>query len=94
MRMILICVCLVAIHPGNLKPAALLQFSNTCYSLVGPEWGISVAGVYYFDGEKLAEREGSGGVSPIDADAAFRQAEAVYGAGWYASISADTWGSA
>ena len=70
------------------------SFVNTCYSLVGPEWGISVAGVYYFDGEKLAEREGSGGVSPIDADAAFRQAEAVYGAGWYASISADTWGSA
>ncbi|MDN3711254.1 NAD(P)/FAD-dependent oxidoreductase [Paracoccus cavernae] len=68
------------------------SYVNTCYSLVGPDWGISVAGVYYFDGEKLAEREGAGGVSPIGADAAFRRAEAQYGAGWYASISADIWG--
>ncbi len=68
------------------------SYLNTCYSLIGPDWGISVAGVYYFDGEKLAEREGAGGVSPINADAAFRQAEARYGAGWYAAISADIWG--
>ncbi|VDC29220.1 NAD(P)/FAD-dependent oxidoreductase [Pseudogemmobacter humi] len=76
---------------GQEPPPA--SFVNTCYSLIGPDYGISVAGVYYFDGEKLAEREGSGGVSPLEADEAFRRAEATYGAGWYASISADTWGT-
>ncbi|WP_198672271.1 FCSD flavin-binding domain-containing protein [Pseudogemmobacter bohemicus] len=53
------------------------SFVNTCYSLVGPDWGISVAGICYFDGGKLAGRAGSGGISPIGADAAFREAEAV-----------------
>lgn len=75
------------------RAPAPASFVNTCYSLVGQDWGISVAGVYYFDGETLAEREGAGGVSPIDADASFRQAEASYGAGWYASVSADIWGT-
>ncbi|MDO5622483.1 MAG: NAD(P)/FAD-dependent oxidoreductase [Paracoccus sp. (in: a-proteobacteria)] len=76
---------------GREPPAA--SFANTCYSLIGPDYGISVAGVYAADGDKVVEIEGSGGVSPMDADADFRKAEAVYGAGWYASISADIWGA-
>ena len=36
----------------------------------------------------------AGGVSPLEAGAAFRRAEADYGAGWYASICADIWGAA
>ncbi|MDO5648207.1 NAD(P)/FAD-dependent oxidoreductase [Paracoccus sp. (in: a-proteobacteria)] len=70
------------------------SFANTCYSLIGPDYGISVAGVYAADGDAIVEIEGSGGVSPIDADAAFRRAEAVYGAGWYAAITKDIWGTA
>ena len=77
---------------GREPPPA--SFANTCYSLIGPGWGISVAGVYRADGDAVAEIEGSGGVSPIDADAAFRKAEADYGAGWYAAITADIWGAA
>lgn len=76
------------------REAVAASFANTCYSLVGPDYGISVAGVYRFDGEKIVEVEGSGGVSPADADAAFRKAEAEYGAGWYASITQDIWGTA
>ena len=76
---------------GREPPPA--SFANTCYSLIGPGWGISVAGVYRADGDAVAEIEGSGGVSPIDADAAFRKAEADYGAGWYAAITADIWGA-
>jgi len=75
---------------GRAPPPA--SFANTCYSLIGPDWGISVAGVYAADGDAIVEIPDSGGVSPIDADAAFRKAEAEYGAGWYASITADIWG--
>lgn len=68
-------------------------YANTCYSLIGPEHGISVAGVYRAQNEKIIEVPGSGGVSPLQADAQFRAAEARYGAAWYAAISADIWGA-
>lgn len=65
---------------------------NTCYSLVAPNYGISVAAVYHLQDGKITAVEGSGGVSPAQADAQFRQREAVYAEGWYASITADTFG--
>lgn len=68
------------------------SYVNTCYSLVGPRYGISVAMVYTLKDGKIAGVEGAGGVSPKDADAAFRQREAEYARGWYDSISKDTWG--
>jgi sulfide dehydrogenase [flavocytochrome c] flavoprotein subunit len=66
---------------------------NTCYSLIAPDYGISVAGVYRVIDGKLAEVPGAGGVSPREADADFRKKEAAYGRGWYAAIAADTWGA-
>ncbi len=65
---------------------------NTCYSLVAPDYGISVAAVYHLKNGKIEAVEGSGGVSPADADANFRKREAVYAEGWYASIVADSFG--
>ena len=40
---------------------------NTCYSLVAPDYGISVAGVYAPSNGQLADVPGAGGVSPADA---------------------------
>ena len=74
---------------GRERPAA--SYANTCYSLIGQDYGISVAGVYRSRDGKLVEVPGSGGVSPMDGGAAFRAAEARYGADWYAAISADIW---
>ena len=65
---------------------------NTCYSLVAPNYGISVAAVYHLKDGKIAAVEGSGGVSPADANAQFRQREALYAEGWYANITADSFG--
>jgi NADPH-dependent 2,4-dienoyl-CoA reductase/sulfur reductase-like enzyme len=67
---------------------------NTCYSLVGPDYGISVAGVYRAEDGKVVSVEGSGGVSPAEADAGFRKREADYTLGWYAAITQDIWGTA
>lgn len=74
---------------GTAAPQA--AFSNTCYSLIGTDYGISVAGVYRTNAGKLIEVPDSGGVSPANADAGFRKAEAEYGAAWYKAISADIW---
>ena len=68
------------------------SYVNTCYSLVGPDYGISVAAVYRLGDEGIAAVEGAGGVSPKDADAAFRLAESRYAVGWYQSITSDIWG--
>ena len=68
------------------------SYSNTCYSLVGPQYGISVAAVYRFKDGKIAKVDGAGGVSPKDADSSFRNAEALYASGWYSSITADMFG--
>lgn len=65
---------------------------NTCYSLVAPDYGITVAGVYKPDKGQLADVAGAGGVSPIEADAAFRAQEAVYAEGWFRTITAETFG--
>ncbi|ODU58843.1 MAG: cytochrome C [Comamonadaceae bacterium SCN 68-20] len=74
---------------GQTAPTA--SYANTCYSLIGPGYGISVAGVYRAEGGKLVEPAGSGGVSPLDGNADYRAAEARYGEAWYAAISADIW---
>lgn len=68
------------------------SYVNTCYSLVGPEYGISVAMVYHVSEDKIGGVKGAGGVSPKDADPMFRHREAEYARGWYASITDDIWG--
>ena len=65
---------------------------NTCYSLIAPKYGISVAGVYRVTEKGITEVEGAGGVSPKDVPDYFRENEAEYAAGWYAGITSDIWG--
>ena len=68
------------------------SYANTCYSLVGPEYGISVSAVYQHAGGTIVPIEGAGGVSPGDVDAEFRKLEADYARGWYEAITNDIWG--
>jgi len=68
------------------------SYVNTCYSLVGPDYGISVAAVYRHGEDGIAAVAGAGGLSPADADPAFRVAESRYAVGWYQSITSDIWG--
>lgn len=82
---------IVAALGGTATPEPV--WVNTCYSLIGPDYGISVAGVYRAEDGKVISVEGSGGVSPAEADAAFRKREAQYTLGWYAAITQDIWGT-
>lgn len=64
--------------------------SNTCYSLITPNYGISVTAVWEATAEKYAKK--SGGVSPKGRDAEFRRLESKYARGWYNNITTDVWG--
>lgn len=66
-------------------------FTNTCYSMLDPDYGISVAAVYKYEkGPKVQKI--AGGLSPGKASAAFRKQEALYNESWYQSIMKDTFG--
>ena len=65
---------------------------NTCYSLVAPDYGISVAGVYQPANGQLADVPGAGGVSPADAPRATRAAEAVLAEAWFRTITGEVFG--
>lgn len=82
----------VALLQGKPVPAA--SYVNTCYSIAGKDHCFSVAGVYrYNEAEnKIAEVEGAGGLSPLDASAADRKRELQYAHSWYANICHDSWG--
>lgn len=73
------------------KPGAP-KLINTCYSLLAPDYGISIAGVYEPRDGLLAEVEGAGGTSPLDAPPAVRAEEAVYGEAWFETITTEAFG--
>jgi sulfide dehydrogenase [flavocytochrome c] flavoprotein subunit len=65
---------------------------NTCYSLVAPDYGITVAGVYKPKDGLLADIEGAGGVSPADAPRENRALEAQFAEGWFKTITGEVFG--
>ena len=66
------------------------SYANTCYSLITPEQGISVAKVYKISDKKtIVGVKGSGGVSPKNEDPIVRRQEAIYTQGWYDAIVHD-----
>ncbi|HZO47594.1 MAG TPA: NAD(P)/FAD-dependent oxidoreductase [Xanthobacteraceae bacterium] len=65
---------------------------NTCYSLVAPDYGISVAGVYEPRGGVLADVKGAGGVSPANAPRSARELEANFANGWFKAITEEVFG--
>ncbi len=86
-------VCAAAVaHILNGEAPGTPKFVNTCYSLVSPDYGISVAMVYDFADGKIIKVKGSGGLSPSEVSEGFRGQEARYADGWYRSISQDIWG--
>jgi sulfide dehydrogenase [flavocytochrome c] flavoprotein subunit len=70
------------------------SYLNTCYSLVGPDYGISVAAVYRPDvaDGKIAAVKDAGGTTPIEAPAELLKREAAYARSWYANITDDMFG--
>ena len=70
------------------------SYVNTCYSIIGKNYGISVAAVYRLnqDGSAIAGVEGSGGLTPSDAPEFALAREVEYAYSWYNNIVHDTFG--
>ena len=81
---------IVRLFQGKVPAAPSLV--NTCYSLIGPGYGISVAGVYKLTVEGIVEIPEAGGLTPINADDDQLREEANFAKGWYSNIVQDTWG--
>jgi len=75
---------------GEAPPAPKLI--NTCYSLVAPDYAISVAGVYHPANGQIADVAGAGGVSALEAPAATRALEASFADAWFHTISSEVFG--
>lgn len=74
------------------KNPAEPRLINTCYSIVAPDYGISIAGVYKPGKGLLADIEGAGGTSPLNASPQIRKTEADLALGWYNTITAEVFG--
>lgn len=87
-----VCAAAIADLLAGREPGAA-KLINTCYSLVAPEYGISVAGVYRPGANGLlADVEGAGGTSPLDAPPSLRELEAAYARDWFRTITTEVWG--
>lgn len=86
-------VCAVAIARilSGLAPEPTI-LANTCYSYTTPDEAISIAGVYSNDNAGLSSISGAGGVSPLGADKAIRNAEAQQAAHWFETITSEAFG--
>lgn len=80
----------VAALNGSTPPTP--AYTNTCYSLIGPDYGVSVAAVYKIIDGKLDAVKGAGGTAPAEASAEFRKREAIYGHSWFANVTDDIFG--
>jgi sulfide dehydrogenase [flavocytochrome c] flavoprotein subunit len=70
------------------------SYVNTCYSIIGHDYGVSVAAVYRLseDGGTIAGVEGAGGLTPMDAEPFALAREVQYAYSWYDNIVADIFG--
>jgi sulfide dehydrogenase [flavocytochrome c] flavoprotein subunit len=67
------------------------SYVNTCYSIIGKDYGISVAAVYRLsgDGSEIAGVDGAGGLTPADAPDFALAREVEYAYSWYDNIVHD-----
>ncbi|MET0068174.1 MAG: FCSD flavin-binding domain-containing protein [Candidatus Thiodiazotropha sp.] len=83
-----VCAAAVAASINGVAPSEP-SYVNTCYSIISPEWGISVAAVYHLVNGSIVGVEGAGGLSPMDASAETRAIEAQFARSWFRNITSD-----
>jgi NADPH-dependent 2,4-dienoyl-CoA reductase/sulfur reductase-like enzyme len=86
-----VCAAAVATLLAGATPS-IPKLINTCYSLVAPDYGISVAGVYHPANGQLADVPGAGGVSASDAPRETRKAEAALAEAWFRTVTTEAFG--
>ncbi|MES9814600.1 MAG: FCSD flavin-binding domain-containing protein [Candidatus Thiodiazotropha sp.] len=83
-------VCTAAIVAVlNGEPPGEPSNVNSCYSIITPDWGISVAAVYQLVNGKIVGVKGAGGLLPMDASAETRAIEVQYARSRFKNITSD-----
>jgi len=88
-------VCAAAVVAAlNGAEAPIPAYVNTCYSIIAPGDGISVAAVYKYDSEKgeIVSVPDSGGLTPSEFDPVMRAREVKYAHSWFTNITNDVFG--
>ncbi|MGB5260172.1 MAG: NAD(P)/FAD-dependent oxidoreductase [Gammaproteobacteria bacterium] len=86
-----VCAAAISALVDGAEPP-LPSYINTCYSIIAPEYGISVAAVYRLENGEIVAVEGAGGTSSLNASAWERRMEAIYARSWFDNITADIFG--
>ena len=74
----------------NQRELPVPVFSNACYSLLDPDYGISINATYRATDRKITAIIGGGGESPLSASEDLRRQEARHARGWYKSLIGET----
>ena len=83
-------VCATAVVAAlNEEKMSTPSYVNTCYSIVAPDYGISVAAVYKLAEDKSNIEKIAGGLTPTDATDYARQREVEYAYSWFMNITHD-----
>ena len=86
-------VCAAAVVAAlNDEDMGAPSYVNTCYSLVAPDYGISVAAVYRLAADNSSVKKVAGGLTPMDASAEALRREVYYAHSWFENIVVDTFG--
>ncbi len=89
-----VCAAAVVAMLGGKKDGGTPSYINTCYSIIGKDYAVSIAAVYRLNEAEnlITPVEGSGGLTPMDASAEARRREVEYAHSWYNNITADIFG--
>lgn len=74
------------------KPADNPKLASTCYSLIAPDFAISISGVYRPVNGQYIEVEGTGVTSPVEAPRSVRTQEANFADAWFKTITHEVFG--
>jgi len=73
----------------NGKDPGKASYANACYSLIAPDYGISVVAVYELAEDRSEIKKLGGGLTPMDATAEARAREVQYAYSWFNNMTAE-----
>jgi sulfide dehydrogenase [flavocytochrome c] flavoprotein subunit len=74
------------------KEAPISSYANACYSLIAPDYGISVVAVYKLADDRSEIKAVASGLTPMDASAEARKREVQYAYSWFNNMTAEMFG--
>lgn len=83
-------VCAVAVISSlQDKDPGVNSYANACYSIIAPDYGISVVGVYKLGADRSKIEQIAGGVTPDDATPEALRREVLYAYSWFNNMTAE-----